>query len=124
MGLAFKPNTDDMREAPSRVIVAGLLERGASVCAYDPVAQTEAAHAFGDDTRIAYAATPMAALEGADVLLIVTEWKEFRSPDFEAIRDKLRHPLIIDGRNMYDPAMVRSFGLDYDAIGRPQPVIA
>ena len=123
-GLAFKPNTDDMREAPSRVIVAGLLERGASVCAYDPVAQTEAAHAFGDDTRIAYAATPMAALEGADVLLIVTEWKEFRSPDFDAIRGKLRHRLIIDGRNMYDPAMVRSFGLDYDAIGRPQPVIA
>jgi len=117
-GLAFKPNTDDMREAPSRVIIEGLLERGATVCAYDPVAQTEAEHAFGKDARISYAAQPMGALDGADVLLIVTEWKEFRSPDFEAIRAKLRHPLIIDGRNMYDPAMVRSFGLEYDAIGR------
>ncbi len=117
-GLAFKPNTDDMREAPSRVIIEGLLQRGATVCAYDPVAQAEAQHAFGQDERIAYAANPMAALDGADVLLIVTEWKEFRSPDFDAVRAKLRHPVIIDGRNMYDPAMVRSFGLEYDAIGR------
>ncbi len=122
-GLAFKPNTDDMREAPSRVIIEGLLQRGATVCAYDPVAQAEAVHAFGKDERIAYAASPMAALDGADVLLIVTEWKEFRSPDFEAVRAKLRHPVIIDGRNMYDPAMVRSFGLEYDAIGRPQPAL-
>ena len=117
-GLAFKPNTDDMREAPSRVIIEGLLQRGATVCAYDPVAQAEAVHAFGEDARITYAPGPMAALDGADVLLIVTEWQEFRSPDFEAVRTKLRHPVIIDGRNMYDPAMVRSFGLEYDAIGR------
>jgi UDPglucose 6-dehydrogenase len=118
-GLAFKPNTDDMREAPSRVIVQGLLDRGASVSAYDPVATHEAQRIFGEDSRIRYADSPMAALVDADALLIVTEWKEFRSPDFDGIRTRLRHPVIIDGRNMYDPAMVRSFGLEYMAIGRP-----
>ncbi|MCW5624192.1 MAG: UDP-glucose/GDP-mannose dehydrogenase family protein [Burkholderiales bacterium] len=118
-GLAFKPNTDDMREAPSRVIVDGLLARGATVHAYDPVATDEARRVFGDEPRLTYATQPMAALEGADVLMIVTEWKEFRSPDFDGIRSRLRHPLIIDGRNMYDPEMVRSFGLEYQAIGRP-----
>jgi len=118
-GLAFKPNTDDMREAPSLVIVQGLLDRGATVTAYDPVAAREAKHLFGNAPQIGFADTPMAALDGADALLIVTEWKEFRSPDFEGIRSRLRHPVIIDGRNMYDPAMVRSFGLEYFAIGRP-----
>jgi UDPglucose 6-dehydrogenase len=117
-GLSFKPNTDDMREAPSRVIVEGLLERGATVCAYDPVAEEEARRAFGERAGLSYADSPMGALEGADLLMIVTEWKEFRSPDFEAVRGRLRHPVILDGRNMYDPAMVRSFGIDYDAIGR------
>lgn len=118
-GLAFKPNTDDMREAPSRIIVKGLLERGASVVAYDPVAREEAHHVFGDLPGLAYADSPMAALEGADALLIVTEWKEFRSPDFDGIRNALRHPVIFDGRNMYDPAIVRGRGLEYHAIGRP-----
>ncbi len=117
-GLAFKPNTDDMREAPSRVIVEGLLERGATVCAYDPVAAAEAQRLFGERPGLEYADAPMAALEGADVLMIVTEWKEFRSPDFEVLRARLRLGLILDGRNMYDPEMVRSFGLEYDAIGR------
>jgi UDPglucose 6-dehydrogenase len=118
-GLAFKPNTDDMREAPSLVIVRGLLDRGATVTAYDPVAAREAKHLLGETAGIRYADSPMAALEDADALLIVTEWKEFRSPDFEGIRSRLKHPVIIDGRNMYDPAMVRSFGLEYFAIGRP-----
>ncbi|MCA3132362.1 MAG: UDP-glucose dehydrogenase family protein [Betaproteobacteria bacterium] len=117
-GLAFKPNTDDMREAPSRVIVEGLLARGATVCAYDPVAAAEAQRLFGERPGLEYADAPMAALEGADVLMIVTEWKEFRSPDFEVLRARLRLGLILDGRNMYEPEMVRSFGLEYDAIGR------
>lgn len=117
-GLAFKPNTDDMREAPSRVIVEGLAQRGAHVTAYDPVAEEEAQRAFGDSAAISFAESPMGALEGADALLIVTEWKEFRSPDFDGIRARLKHPVIFDGRNMYEPSMVRSYGLEYFAIGR------
>ncbi|MFC4158835.1 UDP-glucose dehydrogenase family protein [Chitinimonas lacunae] len=115
-GLAFKPNTDDMREAPSLDIIDGLLARGATVTAYDPVAIHEAKKLLGE--RIRYAANPMAALDGADALLIATEWKEFRSPDFEAIRAKLRQPLIFDGRNLYEPAAMRELGFDYEAIGR------
>ena len=115
-GLAFKPNTDDMREAPSRVLIDDLLARGASLCAYDPVAMTEAQRIYGE--RISYAANPQAALEGADALVIVTEWKEFRSPDFAAIKAALRQPLIFDGRNLYDPAQLRASGLEYHAIGR------
>jgi UDPglucose 6-dehydrogenase len=118
-GLAFKPNTDDMREAPSRIILQGLVDRGGSVVAYDPVAREEAAHVLGDMVQVSYADSPMAALKDADVLLIVTEWKEFRSPDFGAIRAALRHPVIFDGRNMYEPAIVRASGLEYHAIGRP-----
>ena len=118
-GLAFKPNTDDMREAPSRVLIADLLARGATICAYDPVAIHEAQRVYGDDVRIRYAATPMAALEGADVLTIVTEWKEFRSPDFDAIKAALKMPVIFDGRNLYDPAAPRRAGLEYFPIGRP-----
>jgi UDPglucose 6-dehydrogenase len=118
-GLAFKPNTDDMREAPSRIILQGLVDRGGSVVAYDPVAREEAVRVLGDMPRVGYADSPMAALQDADVLLIVTEWKEFRSPDFEAIRATLRHPVIFDGRNMYEPAIVRASGLEYHAIGRP-----
>ncbi|QDF97602.1 UDP-glucose 6-dehydrogenase [Azoarcus sp. DD4] len=117
-GLAFKPNTDDMREAPSRVIVAELLKRGASVTAYDPVAMLEAERIFGDEPRIAYAGRPKSALEGADALVIVTEWKEFRSPDFDAIRSRLRQPVLFDGRNMYEPAVVRAAGIEYHGIGR------
>jgi UDPglucose 6-dehydrogenase len=117
-GLAFKPNTDDMREAPSLVIIEGLLARGAIIVAYDPVAHGEARHVLGDRPGLSYAAGPLAALEGADILVIVTEWKEFRSPDFEAIEAKLTRKVIFDGRNMYDPAMVRSYGLEYHGIGR------
>jgi UDPglucose 6-dehydrogenase len=117
-GLAFKPNTDDMREAPSLVLIAGLLERGASIRAYDPVAVHEAKRILGDDARISYAETPMDALDGTDALVIVTEWKEFRSPDFAAIKAKLKTPVIFDGRNLYEPSVPRKAGLEYFAIGR------
>ena len=117
-GLAFKPNTDDMREAPSRVLVAELLERGASVTAYDPVAMDEARHIYKAESRVRFADSPMAALEGADALAIVTEWKEFRSPDFQRLKQLLRTPAIFDGRNLYDPAEVRQNGLEYYPIGR------
>ena len=117
-GLAFKPNTDDMREAPSRVLVAELLARGASVTAYDPVAMAEARHIYQGESRVRFAESPMAALEGADALAIVTEWKEFRSPDFQRIKQVLRTPAIFDGRNLYDPAEVRQNGLEYYPIGR------
>jgi len=117
-GLAFKPNTDDIREAPSRIIVPGLVERGATVVAYDPVAMEQAQRAFAGLPGIGYANSPQAALDGADCLVIITEWKEFRSPDFDDIKRRLRTPVIIDGRNLFDPAMVRSFGLEYSGIGR------
>ena len=118
-GLAFKPNTDDMREAPSRVIIAELCRRGATVTAYDPVAMTEARRVFGDNARLTYAERPMQALDNADALVIVTEWKEFRSPDFDAIKAKLKSPVIFDGRNIFDPALPRKSGLTYLSIGRP-----
>jgi UDPglucose 6-dehydrogenase len=119
-GLAFKPNTDDMREAPSRRVIADLLARGACVCAYDPVAMDEARRVFGAEPRIAYAESPMAALDGVDALVIVTEWKEFRSPDFEDMKRRLKAPLVFDGRNLYDPAQMRAAGIEYHAIGRLQ----
>jgi UDPglucose 6-dehydrogenase len=117
-GLAFKPNTDDMREAPSRVIIGELFRRGATVTAYDPVAMTETKRIFGEEPRLAYADKPMDALEGADALVIVTEWKEFRSPDFERIKGALKQPVVFDGRNLYEPEVPRSFGIEYSAIGR------
>ncbi len=117
-GLAFKPNTDDMRDAPSREIIADLFAAGATVKAYDPVAMHEAGRIFGDDPRLSFSKSPMDALEAADALIIVTEWKEFRSPDFEAIKGRLKNALIFDGRNLYDPQLVRGMGIDYYAIGR------
>jgi UDPglucose 6-dehydrogenase len=117
-GLAFKPNTDDMREATSRVVLAELFRRGATVTAYDPVAMDEARRIFGDEPRLAYADSPMGALAGADALVIVTEWKEFRSPDFDRIKAALKTPVVFDGRNLYEPSLVQSAGLDYQAIGR------
>ncbi len=117
-GLAFKPNTDDMREASSRVLIHELLARGATITAYDPVAMDEARRLFGDEPRIAYATSPMRAVEGADALAIVTEWKEFRSPDFAQLRATLKTPVVFDGRNLYEPALVREAGLDYEPIGR------
>jgi UDPglucose 6-dehydrogenase len=117
-GLAFKPNTDDMREASARVLIGELLARGASVTAYDPVAMNEARRIFGDEPRIAYAENPDEALVGADALAIVTEWKEFRSPDFARIATTLKTPVIFDGRNLYEPRIVRDAGIDYQPIGR------
>jgi UDPglucose 6-dehydrogenase len=117
-GLSFKPNTDDMREAPSRALIAALLERGASICAYDPVAMAEARRVLGQESRIDYADAPQAALKQADALIIVTEWQEFRSPDFAVIKAALKSPVIFDGRNLYDPAQVRAEGLEYWSIGR------
>ena len=118
-GLAFKPNTDDMREASSRVLIADLLAAGATVRAYDPVAAGEAKRLFDGEPRVAFAASAGAALEGCDALAIVTEWQEFRSPDFDAIRRNLKTPAIFDGRNLYDPAAVRALGFEYFPIGRP-----
>jgi len=117
-GLAFKPNTDDMRAASSRVVIEGLWQMGATVTAYDPVAMNESRRIFGDDPRLAYADSPMHALEGADALVIVTEWKEFRAPDFDQIKATLKTPVIFDGRNLYQPSQVRAHGLEYYAIGR------
>lgn len=118
-GLAFKPNTDDMREAPSRMLIAGLLAQGAAVSAYDPVAMDETKRLFAGEAGLKLANSPMSALEGADALIIVTEWKMFRSPDFSEIRRKLRNAVIFDGRNMYDPDSIRTEGFEYFSIGRP-----
>ena len=117
-GLAFKPNTDDMREAPSLVIAHELLRRGASLVAYDPVAMPDAQHRLGDVPGLSYADSPMAAVEGADALLLVTEWKEFRSPDFARLRSGMRQPVVFDGRNVFSPEMARAAGLEYHGIGR------
>ncbi|HVK53509.1 MAG TPA: UDP-glucose/GDP-mannose dehydrogenase family protein [Burkholderiales bacterium] len=117
-GLAFKPNTDDMRDAPSRPLIEGLIEHGASVKVYDPIAMDEARRIYRGERRLHYAKSPMDALVDSDVLVIVTEWKEFRSPDFAAIKAALKVPAIFDGRNLYDPATVRRHGLEYYGIGR------
>lgn len=117
-GLAFKPDTDDMRDATSRVVIQGLWDMGATVTAYDPVAMVEAKRVFGADTRLVYADSPMHAIKGADALVIVTEWKEFRAPDFSKIKSILKNPVIFDGRNMYTPSHVVASGIEYYAIGR------
>jgi len=125
-GLAFKPNTDDMRAAPSRVIVRELLERGASIVAFDPVAMNEARHAFESDfaglapeqRRVTYTEEPMAALDGADALIIVTEWREFKSPDFADVKAALKEPVIFDGRNLFEPYEMRQQGIEYLGVGR------
>jgi UDPglucose 6-dehydrogenase len=117
-GLAFKANTDDMREAPSRTIIADLLAHGATVSAYDPAALGEARRLFADEPRVAYAESVVDAAKGADAIVIVTEWKEFRSPDFESLRACLKQPVIFDGRNLYEPDDVRRMGFEYFPIGR------
>jgi UDPglucose 6-dehydrogenase len=119
-GLAFKPNTDDMREAPSLVLVAELLRRGASVSVYDPAAMPEARRHFGQEPRVTYGESPLGATDGADALAIVTEWKEFRSPDFAGLRARLKQPVIFDGRNLYEPAELRRLAFEYYPIGREQ----
>jgi UDPglucose 6-dehydrogenase len=117
-GLAFKANTDDMREASSITVIKDLLQAGATVTAYDPVAMEAARKALPETVGLGYADSQLASLSNADALIIVTEWKEFRSPDFEAIKRTLKSPVIFDGRNLYDPHMVRDLGLEYFAIGR------
>ena len=117
-GLAFKPNTDDMRDAPSRVVVAELARRGARIQAYDPVAMEEAKRVLQGIDVVRFVSSQSAALEGADGLLVVTEWKEFRNPDFDAIKASLRQPVIFDGRNLYDPVLMKTFGVEYHGVGR------
>lgn len=121
-GLAFKPNTDDMREAPSRVLLARLWDVGARVRAFDPEATKEAAHVFGARDDLVLCDEPYATLDGADVLVVMTEWKMFWSPDFERIRAALKSPVLIDGRNIYDPKTVEAAGLAYYGIGRGRSV--
>ena len=117
-GLAFKPNTDDMREASSRVLIDELIKVGATITAYDPVAMDEGKRIFKDEKNIAFADTQDEALKNADALIIVTEWTEFRSPDFALIKASLKSPMIFDGRNLYDPEAVRALGFNYFPIGR------
>ena len=125
-GLAFKPNTDDMREAPSRFIIAELVKRGAQVMAHDPVAMPEAQHAFEIDfqgkpdqlQKVSLVKTPEDALAGASALIIVTEWKAFRSPDFDHLKQAMRNPIIFDGRNLYEPQSMTELGFEYYGIGR------
>ena len=125
-GLAFKPNTDDMREAPSRVIIQELVKRGAQVVAYDPVAMPEAKHCLELDfkgnpeglNQVSLVDDPMSATQGADALVIVTEWKAFRSPDFDLLKAKLKSPIIFDGRNLYEPQSMQELGIEYQGIGR------
>ena len=120
-GLAFKPNTDDMREAPSLVLIEDLTGRGASIIAFDPVAMKEAKHLLDGNGKVRFAGTANDALAGADALAIVTEWKTFRSPDFVAMKAALKAPIIFDGRNLYEPAIMQELGFDYYPIGRAQP---
>jgi UDPglucose 6-dehydrogenase len=117
-GLAFKPNTDDMRDAPSRVIVAELARRGATLRAYDPVAMDEARRLLGGVPRLSFVTSQAEALRDADALVVITEWKEFRNPDFDGIMDALKAPIIFDGRNLYDPELMRAMGIEYRGIGR------
>lgn len=117
-GLAFKPNTDDMREAPSRTMIEALWRMGASVAAHDPAAMIETRAIYGERADLTLVDNPMDALQGADALLVVTEWKAFRSPNFETMKALLKTPLIFDGRNLYDPATLRAQGFEYHAIGR------
>ena len=115
-GLAFKPNTDDMREAPALVLIDALLDAGAEVVAHDPVAMHEAQRRIGD--RIAYAETSYGALPGADALVIVTDWNEYRHPDFARIKETLKSPVVVDGRNLYDRRKMAALGFTYASIGR------
>jgi UDPglucose 6-dehydrogenase len=118
-GLSFKPNTDDMREAPSRVLMEALWRAGARVHAYDPEAMEETQRIYGDRDDLRLCGTKEAALKGADALMIVTEWQAFKAPDFNAIKQQLKQPLIFDGRNLFDPGSVLRKGIEYISIGRP-----
>ncbi|MDR5894392.1 UDP-glucose/GDP-mannose dehydrogenase family protein [Halomonas mongoliensis] len=117
-GLSFKPNTDDMREAPSRVLMEALWEAGARVQAYDPEAMEETQRLYGHREELTLCGTKEAALKGADALVIVTEWQSFRAPDFDLIQRQLTQPVLFDGRNMYDPARMAKKGFTYYSVGR------
>ncbi|MCH2159031.1 MAG: UDP-glucose/GDP-mannose dehydrogenase family protein [Oleiphilaceae bacterium] len=117
-GLAFKPETDDMREAPSRCLMEALWNAGAKVVAYDPEAQEECSRIYGERDDLTLVTNKDSALEGADALVICTEWKAFRAMDYEAVVQKLANPVIVDGRNLYDPAIVKNYGITYYSIGR------
>ena len=118
-GLAFKPNTDDMREAPSRVLMEALWREGVKVRAYDPAAMQEARRLYGGQALLTLCDAPMECLKGADALAVVTEWHQFRSPDFEQIRKLLKRPVIFDGRNLYNPQQLRAAGFTHYSVGRP-----
>jgi len=120
--LAFKPNTDDMREAPSRTLMEALWQVGARVHAFDPEARVEALRIYGERGDLELCDEPYAALQGADALAVVTEWKAFRSPEFDAIRAALNTPVLFDGRNLYDPEVVEGAGIAYYGIGRGRSV--
>jgi UDPglucose 6-dehydrogenase len=117
-GLAFKPGTDDMREATSRVVMEGLWARGATITAFDPVAMKETRHIYGERADLRFADNSKDALVDADALVIVTEWKAFKSPDFNVIKARLKQPVIFDGRNLFEPADVVALGIEYHGIGR------
>ena len=121
-GLAFKPNTDDMREASSRTLMEHLWAKGAKVRAFDPVAMEETHRIYGDRDDLTLVNSPDEALLGASGLIIVTEWNVFRSPDFERIRSTLSRPVIFDGRNLYDPLLLKGLGIDYYGIGRGESI--
>ncbi|MGH1461397.1 MAG: UDP-glucose dehydrogenase family protein [Neptuniibacter sp.] len=123
-GLSFKPNTDDMREASSRVLLEQLWSKGASVRAYDPEAMEETQRIYGCRSDLELVGTKEAALQGSDLLVICTEWKAFRVPDFEQIKSSLNYPVVIDGRNMYDPELVERHGLEYYGMGRGRSILA
>jgi UDPglucose 6-dehydrogenase len=115
-GLAFKPQTDDMRDAPSLKLIEDLLAAGATVCAHDPAAMKEARHQLGD--TIDYSETNYDCLKNADALVVVTDWNEYRHPDFGRVKESLRRPVIVDGRNLYDPDKMREHGIRYYSMGR------
>jgi UDPglucose 6-dehydrogenase len=117
-GLAFKPGTDDMRDAPSRVLMEGLWSKGATVTAHDPVAMKETKHIYGERADLRYAETPLDALQDADALIIVTEWKAYKSPDFDVVKAKLKNAIIFDGRNLFEPNDIQALGVEYYGVGR------
>jgi UDPglucose 6-dehydrogenase len=117
-GLSFKPNTDDMRDAPSRVLMESLWEAGVTIQAFDPVAMEEAQRLYGQHPRLVLCGTKETSLKGADALVIITEWASFKAPDFELIKSLLAAPVIFDGRNLFDPQRMRERGFIYHSIGR------
>jgi UDPglucose 6-dehydrogenase len=123
-GLAFKPGTDDMRDAPSRVVLEGLWAKGATVTAHDPVAMKETKHIYGDRSDLRYAETPLEALQDADALIIVTEWQAYKSPDFDVVKSKLKNAIIFDGRNLFEPKDIKVVGLEYFGVGRGNMQVA